>query len=164
MYIDTKDLPRQLQALAGAFRTVQVEGHETTTMHADAGTWSGGTRKILSAVELETGRAVSITDTFSAPWSADRASREITLKSGFGILETGHFCGKPSQPRLIVHPQDLAPLLPAPEADLTPDEQVWLHCVCSLISSYRRQEAQSHGMTEARILVARQGLFNRGML
>jgi hypothetical protein len=165
MYIDTKDLPRQLQPLAGAFRAIQVEGRETSTMHADAGTWSGGTRKILSAVELETGRAVSITDTLSAPWNAGRTSREIALKPGFAILETGHLCGNPSQPRLFVHPQDLAPLLPAPEAaPLTEPERIWLYCVCCYISRARVEEAKRYRLTDAQINEARQSLFNRGYL
>lgn len=165
MYIDTKDLPTQLRPLAGAAKTIIVEARATETQHATEGTWSGGTRELLAAVELETGRAVSITDTFSAPWDTGRQARTIALKPGFALLRTGHFCGKESRPQLIVHPSDLAPLLPAPEFEpLSKPEIIWLECVCSLKSFARRGEAMRYGLTEQQINEARQSLFNRGYL
>lgn len=164
MYIDTVNLPAQLKPLAGAFKTIRVESAQAVTQHADDGTWSGGTRRILSAVELASGRAVPITDTFSAPWSPDRRSREVALKPGFALMSGGHFCGKLASPTLYVHPQDLAPLLPAPAAPLSSDENVWLYCTCTLKAFARRDEAGRYGLTGAQIMDARQSLFAKGYL
>jgi hypothetical protein len=165
MYVDTKNLPLHLQALAGSFKSVQVDAVESVTKHADDCTWSGGSRTMLSAVELSTGRAVSIVDTFKPPWDRSRTHGEIPLRPGFAILSGGHFCGKPSMPHLYVHAADLAPLLPTPDVNpLTADENVWLYCVCGLKSFARADEAKSYGLTDERIAAARQSLTARGHL
>ena len=113
MYLDRKDLPPQLRSLGNRIKVVLTP---TVAMPADAGTWSGGTREVYSALELATGSVVSITDTFSAPWDARRQSREITLKPGYAILVTGSFCGKPAVPYLYCHPESAALALPPPPA------------------------------------------------
>ena len=165
MYVDTKNLPFQLQKLAGSFKAIQVEAVESVTKHADDGTWSGGSRTILCAVELATGRAVSITDTFNPPWSAQRTHGEIPLRSGFAILSTGYFRGKTAMPYLYVHASDIAPLLPVPDTNpLTADESIWLYCACALKSFARADEAKRHGLTDDRIAAARQSLTLRGHL
>lgn len=158
MYLERKDLPPHLQHLHSTGK-IRVEVTDSVTIHADAGTWSGGTREIYTAVELATGRAVSITDTFSAPWSSERTSKQILLKPGYAIAKTGSWCGKSAGLTLFMMADNAAPLLPAP-AQLTPDEQHVIDETCRLKSGYRvftpAQQACKPGLI-ARGFLTKQG-------
>lgn len=163
VYLEPSDLPAQL-------RHLHTKGHirvlvgESMSIPSDAGTWSGGTRQVFSAVELASGRTVSITDTFSAPWDGSRVDRHIALKPGFAIVETGSFCGKPAGLHLYIHPADAAPLLPAPPVALSAHGKVLLHFTCALKSSYRAEECARYGMGVAEMAAAREELQRAGYL
>lgn len=161
VYLEPSDLPPQLRHLHTKGH-IRVDPCATMTIPSDAGTWSGGTREVFSAVELQTGRTVSITDTFSAPWDGSRVSREIALRPGFAIVETGSFCGKPAGLHLYIHPADAAPLLPAPPVALSAHAKVLLHFTCSLKSSYRAEECARYGMGVAEMAAAREELQRVG--
>lgn len=146
MYLEKSDLPQQLRHLVTPGH-IRVTLTETVSIPADAGTWSGGTRQLFSAVELATGRAVSITDTFSAPWDGGRTARTIALKPGYAVVEMGSFCGKPAGLHLYALPQDFAPLLPAP-VPLTREQWQVLDVICGLKSAYRADEYRRLGLSD----------------
>lgn len=162
VYLDKHDLPPCLQHLHREGRTVAVLG-ETVTIPADAGTWSGGTQENYAALELATGRIVSITDTFSAPWDARRTTRTVALKPGYAILQTGTFCGKPGTVYLYVHPDSTMLRLPAPvELDAVQSKVLDVHS--SLISSARADELRRAGITPEQAETARLALVAQGYL
>lgn len=162
VYLDKHDLPPCLQHLHREGRT-QAVLTETMSIPADAGTWSGGTREVYEAVELASGRIVSITDTFSAPWDTSRRHREVALKPGYAILQTGSFCGKPGNVYLYVHPESAMLRLPAP-ASLSQVETKVLDVHCSLISSARAEELRRAGITAEQAETARLALVAQGYL
>ena len=162
VYLDKHDLPPCMQHLHREGRT-QAVLTQTMSIPADAGTWSGGTRAIYEAVELATGRIVSITDTFSAPWDTSRRHREITLKPGFAILQSGTFCGKPGNVYLYVHPDSAMLRLPAP-TELGPTLAKVLDVHSSLISSARADELRRAGITAEQAETARLALVAQGYL
>lgn len=162
IYLDRRDLPPQLQHIHAEGRTMAIVC-ESTTIPADAGTWSGGTREVYEAVELASGRIVSITDTFAAPWDESRRHREITLKPGYAILQTGSFCGKPGNVYLYVHPDSAMLRLPAP-ASLGQIETKVLDVHSSLISSARAEELRRAGITAEQAETARLALVAQGYL
>lgn len=162
MYLEKSDLPQQLRHLVTP-GLIRLDPCEEMTIPADAGTWSGGTRQLFSAIELATGRAVSITDTFSAPWDAGRTAKTIKLKPGYAIVEMGSFCGKPAGLRLYALPSDLAPLLPAP-ATLERAEWEVFDVICGLKSAYRAEEYARRKLPEAVVTQAKLSLQSRGFL
>lgn len=161
VYLEPSDLPAQIRHLHSKGH-IRVEPILQIAIPADAGTWSGGTRRVFSAVELATGRTVSITDTFSAPWDARRTCQTINLKPGYAIVETGSFCGKPAGLHLYIHPADAAPMLPAPPVALSDHGKVLLHFTCSLKSAYRADECARYGMGAAEIAAAKAELQRAG--
>lgn len=164
VYLGHMDLPIQLRHLMGSKSFLTCVLTEECTMPADAGTWSGGTREIYSAVELATGKAVSITDTFSAPWDKSRSSRQIQLRPGYAVAVTGSFCGKPATTTLYALPSDVAPMLPAPAPELTYAQQVVLDACCGLISKARKDEYRRAGLTDADVEQATAQLVKLGYL
>lgn len=162
MYLEKSDLPQQLRHLVPP-GLIRLEPCEQMTIPADAGIWSGGTRQLFSAIELSTGKAVSITDTFSAPWDAGRTSKSIKLKPGYAIVELGSFCGKSAGLKIYALPGDLAPLLPAP-AELERVEWEVLDVICGLKSGYRAEEYARRKLPDVVVTQAKLSLQSRGML
>lgn len=136
IYLERKQVPPHL---LGDYRGTMIRAVLTSTVviPATAGTWSGGTRELFTAIRLSDGAHQSITDTFSAPWDGQRQTRTITLKPGFAILETGSFCGKDAGLTFHMLPEDAAPLLPAPGPDLTREERALLIATNDYKSAYR---------------------------
>jgi hypothetical protein len=145
-------------------RSFTVRVCETVSIPADAGTWSGGTRELYSAMRLSDGEKQSITDTFSPPWDADRRNRLITLRPGFAVIETGHFCGRDRGVTFYLHPQDAAPMLPAPAPELSPDAQFVLNCIVGLTSAGRKNEYGRAGYSAARVETAKAELLAAGLI
>lgn len=163
IYADTKTLPPQLQRLFNG-KMVRIEVTEEVHIPADAGTWSGGTRSLYDAVELASGRSESITDHWSPPWFSCRKDKAIHLKAGYAIVHYRTFCGKSLSPRIYIHPDSAAPLLPAPGPTLSDDELQVLDVTCGYKSFARAEELIRRGLSLARIDLAKRSLKSMGYL
>ena len=161
-YLEPRDLPAQLRHLHNK-GSIRVTLTDTVHIPGQTGTWSGGTIDHYSAVELSTGKAVEITDTFSAPWDASRQSRTVNLRPGYAIARTGSFCGKPAGLHLYCTTKDAAPMLPTPLV-LSPDEQTVLDIIASLKSGYRADAYRQASLSDATVATVRQSLQRQAMI
>lgn len=162
IYLTAAQVPQQLRHLIQPGH-IRIRVQDTITIPADAGTWSGGSRTLYSAVELATGRAVPLVDTMSAPWAPDRQTRTSPMKPGIAVVETGHFCGKPAGTTFILHPDNAAALLPAP-VELTPAERTVLEAVVTLKSAYRPDFYRRQGMPASQVVQTLHALEKRGLV
>lgn len=111
-----------------------------TTIPADAGLWSGGTRELYHAIDLSTGAQVIIPGQDSIPWNGARRDRTIRIQPGFALVTHSMFCGKDMGLTFYVHPDNAAKLLPAPQAELSEHERIVLNATCSYKASYKGQD------------------------
>ena len=134
-YLEKNQVPAHLR---GSYTGNKFQAHivESVTIHADAGTWSGGSRDVYFAIDLSDGRSVSITDTFTAPWDSERRDREINLVPGFAIVRRSTFAGKAMGLAFYIHPNSAAKLLPAPTDPVSPHGRIVLIATASYKSSY----------------------------
>lgn len=139
IYLDPNMIPATLRSGYNGKKFKAVVCTETT-IPADAGLWSGGTRDTYQLIHLETGRAVTASDNMSSPWNAARKDQTITLEPGFIVVEHSTFCGKDMGLTFYVHPDNAAKLLPAPTAELTEHEATVLQATCSYKSSYNGRD------------------------
>lgn len=138
MYIDAKDLPAALRPLhTGGL--IRLEPTEQVTIPMDAGLWSGGTRRLFSLVDLNTGFSSPVQWHDTSPWHADRKECLIALQPNQCIAESGSFCGKNAGLHIYLHPSNAAALLPATET-MSPECAALVDITCGLISSARREE------------------------
>lgn len=163
IYLSKDQLPPQLRHLHTGGRIV-VYVTEDVVIPATAGTWSGGTREVYSAVCLASGKAVSITDTFSPPWDAHRQAHLVKLKPGYAVAETGTFCGKNAGLTIFALAQDIAPVLPGPTAAMTPEAAKVLNVICGYKSAYRMQYLRQENLTDAQIERAKDELLRMGYI
>lgn len=116
---------------------------------ADAGTWSGGSRDVYHALEINTGRQVSVTDTFSAPWDDSRKDKRIDLRPGFAIVRHTIFCGKDLGLTFFVHPDNAAQLLPEPSPELSDYARIVLNATARFKSSYNGMDRYDMAQRDA---------------
>lgn len=129
--------------------------------------WSGGTKDMWYLADIATGQ-VSVPARDSGLFAV--STPEITsLPEGLALIEVtiGNFRAA----TVYVRPENLTPLLPKAEVELTPDEWVVLVCTSSLKSAYRRENAAkvwgSYIVTDkvkARWDAAVAGLRDKGMV
>jgi hypothetical protein len=157
IYLDPNMVPA---ALRGAYSGKKFKAVvcTQTTIPADAGLWSGGTRNTYQIIDLETGRALQASDNMSAPWDQSRKDRMIAIWPGIAVVEHSQFCGKDMGLTFYVHPDNAAKLLPAPSAELTNHESIVLQATCSYKSSYngkdRYEMARPRSWERAELLAA----------
>lgn len=162
MYIDRKDLPRQLQHLhTGGL--IRLNPQTDVTIPMDAGLWSGGTRRLFELVDLQTGQATPVSWHNTAPWNPDRRECRITLQPGQAIVESGSFCGKPAGLHFYLHPVNAAALLPAKET-LSPECQALVSITCELKSAYRQEEWRRRGYSAQQWQQAKAEAEARGLI
>lgn len=75
--------------------------------------WDGGSREYFAFVELATGRVTPTLPAQSAFDPAIRGADAVTLPPGIACVVHSIFCGKDRGLTLVVHPDNIAPLLPA---------------------------------------------------
>lgn len=162
MYIDRKDLPRQLQHLhTGGL--IRLDPQTNVTIPVDAGLWSGGTRRLFHLVDLQTGQATPVSWHNTAPWNADRRECRITLQPGQAIVESGSFCGKSAGLRFYLHPSNAAALLPA-RPSMSTECQALVDVTCSLKSAYRADEWRRRGFNAQQWQQAKAEAEARGLI
>lgn len=107
-----------------------------TTIPADAGLWSGGSRDHYSAIDFANGTTRAIPGQQSSPWNEARRDVSVKIEPGFVLVCHSMFCGKDMGLTFYVHPDNATKLLPAPVAELTAHEKLVLQATCSFKASY----------------------------
>lgn len=139
IHLDPKQVPAYLRGdYAG--RMLQARIGESMTIPADAGLWSGGTHSSYRFIRLSDGAMVDAVKHNLARWDGSRRDIPVTLQPGFAVVERSHFCGKDMGLTYYVHPQDAAPMLPAPAAELTDLEKIVLAYTRARKSSYNGKD------------------------
>lgn len=62
--------------------------------------WDGGSKSDFCYIELSTGQKRPLLGFNPAPPQFGGKVQELELEPGWGVLETGYFCGKPSTPHI----------------------------------------------------------------
>ncbi len=162
IHLNLNDVPSQLR---GSYtgRKFKAIVTDKVTIPMDAGLWSDGSRDTFTIVRLADGRELPASDDFSAPTSG-RQERTVTLEPGIAVVCHAIFNGVDSGLTFYVHPDDAAKMLPAPAEELTDIERKVLNIIGGIKSSYRKQEAENEGISDADYETARQSLFQKGLI
>ncbi len=119
MYIEVKALPDVVQAALTDFgyhrKDIAVSASETFTF---SGAYGDGYKAIAIAVELSTGHCKR----YEGSWGGSNpftqtvvdSGKSIPTAPGFVVIDGQIGGGKPTSASLVVHPQTMVPLLPAP--------------------------------------------------
>lgn len=135
VHLDPAQVPAHLQRVAGySGRTFKARICEQMTIPASAGLWDGGSRETYHAIRLADGATVPAADHAAAPWD-DRRDNRVNLAPGFAVVERTMFQGKDLGVTFYLHPQDAAPMLPAP-VELDPIESLVLEYTATRKASY----------------------------
>ena len=89
--------------------------------------WDGGSRREYCAVELATKRSQGAPQYAPAQFGGPVTSPVVSIPLGVVIVAGGVSCGKPATATVYIHPDNLAPLLPAPAMPappLTPEDMM----------------------------------------
>lgn len=136
VHLDPAQVPAHLQRIAGySGRTFKARIVEQMTIPASAGLWDGGSRETYHAIRLADGASVPAADHAAAPWD-DRRENRVNLAPGFAVVERTMFQGRDLGLTFYLHPQDAAPMLPAP---------VMLDAVESVVLDYTASRKASYG-------------------
>lgn len=164
-YLEPEKVPAHLRGIHGySGRKFKAEARETVTIPIDAGLWSGGSRDHYSLVRLADGRAASDPTAQTAPWSAERSERVVTLIPGFAVVRHSMFCGKDMGLTFYVHPTDIAPLLPPASEPLAELELQALDIIGGLKSFARDEERDRRKITREEYAAAVESLKAKGLL
>jgi hypothetical protein len=146
--LELEQVPPQLRGVDGYMgRHYAVTARESFTVPADAGLWEGGSRDTYLLVELATGRTIHAVAHEAAPWAKDRKSITTNIPPGAALVLHSIFRGKDMGLVFHVHPDSIAPMLPAPSAlELSLAEQVVLSVSSGLIPKARREYAARAGV------------------
>ena len=138
IYLEPSQVPA---AIRGAYSGKKFRAIVTDSVYipSDAGTWSGGSRTLYSAIHLTSGESRPACDSYSAPWDSSRKDQSVTLKPDFAIISHSIFCGKDMGLTIYIHPINAAALLPAP-VELTPLERAVLKYTKEKKSSYNGRD------------------------
>lgn len=146
-----------------------VEVCEKVYIPADAGTWDSGSRTKFFAVKMATGERVPLTESYTAPWSATRSDRDVTITPGYAVVKH-HQYGSHESLAIYCHAADAAPLLPAP-IHLTDDERAVLSATANYKSSYMGRDRYTmsklddkHRLTRVEWNMIRDRLASRKLL
>lgn len=152
-YVQVGNLPECLQApLRGIYgKTKDIELRPTTQwspqMAADK-----GCRAVVSLVNLTTGEVQSHQGSWGGanPWNQDNAidldGRLRPLPPGFAVIKAS--TGYRKYAYIELHPDNVAPLLPAAKGELSEKDRKILACYKSLKSGYRREYLDRLGATD----------------
>ena len=138
IYLEPSQVPA---AIRGAYTGKQYRAVicDSVFIPSDAGTWSGGSRTLYSAIHLSTGESRPECDSYAAPWDSSRKDQRVQLKPEFAIISHSIFCGKDMGLTIYIHPINAAQLLPAP-IELNQLERAVLKYTKEKKSSYMGQD------------------------
>ena len=134
--------PQLLGAYIG--HKIRVHTTETLTVPANNGHWDGGSRVDYEFVRMSDGAAISApTNSYFGP----AKERRVLLGPQVCARRRSIFNGKDMGLDLFVHPDAVAPLLPAPTTGtLSDDEKTVLRIFRRYKPSYRANEAAYQGI------------------
>ena len=137
-YVNRRDptIARILDATFPDYRGTQVSVI-AGEIYTPENYWSGGSKTYATAYNLETSLVIPLSHATENPFKA-AAHVTVPIPQGVVIVEHVIFCGKDSGIRIIVHPENLTPFLPAPNT-LTDRQLSILATVRSYVSSYRKE-------------------------
>lgn len=135
IHLDPNQVPTHMRGDYSG-RSFKARIGETMTIPSTAGLWEGGSRDTFRFIRITDGAAVDAVKHQLAPWDGSRRDIPVTLRPGFAVVEHSYFCGKDMGLTFYVHPSDAAPMLPAPDGQLTDTEQKVINATCSYKSSY----------------------------
>ena len=138
IYLEPSQVPASIR---GAYSGKQYRAIVTDSVYipSDAGTWSGGSRTLYSAIHLTSGESRPACDAYSAPWDPSRKDQRIQLKPDFAIISHSIFCGKDLGLTIYINPINAATLLPAP-IELNPLERAVLKYTKEKKASYNGRD------------------------
>lgn len=148
IYLDRSQVPASLR---GSYSGNKFKAYVTEhmTVPATAGLWDGGSRDTYSAYRLADGAQVQFPGQHLSPWD-NRKDQQVTMQPGIAIIEHSVFCGKDMGLTFYLHPTDAAPMLPAPQADLTAVEALVLEYTISRKSSYQGKDRYAMALDDYR--------------
>ena len=117
--IELKQHPEIRAVVQAAFPTYKKHKaylSVTTEVRLSGTYWDGGTRHTYVAVNLATKRSQGAPQYNPPQFGGPQTTPVVTLPEGVVIVEGGIFCGKPATAHLHVHPNNMAKLLPKPQA------------------------------------------------
>lgn len=160
-HLDRNDVPAQLrQGYDGRKFVAQITG--AVTIPATAGLWDGGSRDTYSAVQLATGATVAMPD--ADPFNGAQRDRRIDIPAGVAIVRRSVFQGRDSGLTFYIRPEDAAPLLPPPAAELDDVARITLETVAHYKPAYRLERARDKGLSGADYEAAKARLITSGHL
>ena len=118
-YVPRKSVQTILNATFPNYRKVKVAIQANGKCHFSDLNWSGGSRSEYRSCTLD-GRSLASMANYNqmAPWDPRQIEgQSVDIPRGACIVSAGTFCGKPATAVIHVHPDDMAKLLPAPDAN-----------------------------------------------
>jgi len=165
-YLEKHDVPAMLRSGYNGQKFQLVIGE---TMQPNGMQWSGGSRNTYLAINLSTGQQRPIADPRPYPDNQSGVPT-ITIPSGWVIRGHVMFQGKDLGLRFYVHPDNVAALLPAQNAEsLTHAQMVVLAATGRYKASYggrkpRIEAAAEHGVDLETFEAAKASLIETGHL
>ena len=108
--------------------------------------WSGGSRTYAMAYNLETGKAMPLSEATANPMNG-AAHTKVDIPANIAIVERVIFRGKDLGIRIIVRPETVTPFLPQ-SSELTERHLKILATIRSYISSYRKEVFSRNNVTQ----------------
>jgi hypothetical protein len=138
IYLEPSQVPPLLRGGYNG-QKYRVQVCERVHIPCDAGLSSGGSRDTFYALRTVDGSRVALSDSVHAPWDSARQDQDVALQPGIVVVKHTMFCGKDLGLTFYVRPEDAAPMLPAPAADLSRVQQMVLDYTSGRKSSYNGQ-------------------------
>lgn len=166
VYIDRSEVEPIIATPFPGYRGTKIRVKPAESVTLRDLNWSGGTRNQYAGCSLAEGRATGDAGAGNAapPWANPYEGASIALQPGLALVEWSQFCGKDLGLTIHVHPSMMPRFLPSAGEGLGRDEEVVLFVTRSLISSYRRGEAERLGVNSAGYAQAQEFLKTRGLL
>lgn len=139
IYLEPHKVPDHLRGgyTGKKFRVYVVE---RMTIPADNGVWDSGSRDVYRVARTSDGLAIGMPDQQAAPWDSVRKDREVVLQPGYCVVRHSIVSGKDSGLCFYLCPQDAAPMLPAPAAELDAVQKLVLDYTSGRKSSYNGKD------------------------
>ena len=125
---------------------IQAEICESVHIPCNAGLWDGGSRDTYRALRLSDGAEIPLSDG-DAAFHGKQQDQTYTLAAGIVVINHCIFRGKDMGIRIYMHPDNAAPLLPAP-SDLPPYGRLVLTLTRDKKSSYQGRDRYAMGAEE----------------
>lgn len=126
--------------------------------------WSGGHRDYYKLVKLDGMEVRGVPSTHPFFDQQIEGIDNVTVPEGYVVVQ--HTLSGTQDLGITIHVPGPASLLPAgsDRVELTSTEQTVLSIIGGIVSSYRQQEYQRHGINASQVEAAKQSLIGKGLL